>query len=258
MRARIRAGDPEAFTELFTAHARAVHSHAARLTADRTTAEDVVSLTFLEAWRLRERLRPDAGPQEEDAPADPDPPGGDGLRPWLYGIATNVLRNTRRTARRHGAALGRLHGLTADRESVPDFADELVVRMEDAERVAAARAALKRLRRSEREVFALCVWSELSYAAAGEALGVPASTVRSRLSRARQRLRRLAEAELARGPVPRTDRSVSKGDPPGPVGDGYLPEPAGGPERNPGRPPRTGQVPSSRPEAARSTQEKYR
>lgn len=242
LRARIRAGDPEAFTELFTAHARAVYSHTARLTADRTIAEDVVSLTFLEAWRLRERLRPDAGPPEEDAPADPDPPGGDGLRPWLYGIATNVLRNTRRTARRHSAALGRLHGLRADRESAPDFADELVVRMEDAERVAAARAALKQLRRSEREVFALCVWSGLTYAAAGEALGVPASTVRSRLSRARQRLRRLAEAELARGPAPRTE----------------PPEPGGEPEENPGRPPRSGQVPIGRPRAARSTQEKHR
>ncbi|NGO07050.1 RNA polymerase sigma factor [Streptomyces sp. HC44] len=88
LRARIRAGDPQAFAELFGAHARAVYSHAARLTGDRGIAEDVVSLTFLEAWRLREKLRPDA----------PEPEEGDGLRPWLYGIATNVLRNTRRAA----------------------------------------------------------------------------------------------------------------------------------------------------------------
>ncbi|MFF4724996.1 RNA polymerase sigma factor [Streptomyces mirabilis] len=59
LRDRIRAGDPEAFAELFGAHARAVYGHAARLSADRGTAEDVVSLTFLEAWRLREKLRPD-------------------------------------------------------------------------------------------------------------------------------------------------------------------------------------------------------
>ncbi len=239
LRARIRAGDPEAFAALFTAHARAVYRHVARLTGDRSAAEDVVSLTFLEAWRLRERLRPDAGAPEKGDPADPEPPEGDGLRPWLYGIATNVLRNTRRAARRHSAALGRLHDSTADHDTVPDFADELVGRLEDSERVAAARAALKRLRRPEREVFALCVWSELSYAAAGEALGVPASTVRSRLSRARQRLRRLAEAELARG--------------------GPSPEQPAPDERREGKPrplPRTGQVPSSRPEAARSTQEK--
>ncbi|WP_343243762.1 RNA polymerase sigma factor [Streptomyces sp. SID13726] len=224
LRERIRAGDPEAFAELFGAHARAVYGHAARLTGDVGTAEDVVSLTFLEAWRLREKLRP-----EEDLP----PPGGESLRAWLFGIATNVLRNTRRAARRHGAALARLPQRPADHDTVPDFADALVGRMENAERLAAARAALGRLRAPEREVFALCVWSGLSYEAAGEALGVPASTVRSRLARARQRLRRLAEAEL-------TARRTSGG------------------AEGPGLGPCTGQVPSVRPETARSTQEKNR
>lgn len=219
LRERIRAGDPEAFAELFTAHARAVYGHAARLTGDRGTAEDVVSLTFLEAWRLRERLRPEAAGLDQDTGA----PADESLRSWLYGIATNVLRNVRRAPRRHSAALARL----PDRDPLPDFADDLVGRMEDAARLTAARTALSRLRTAEREVFALCVWSGLSYAAAGEALGVPASTVRSRLARARQRLRRLSEAELARQEKAR----------PGP---------------------RTGQVPGGRPETARSTQEKHR
>ncbi|MER6082898.1 sigma-70 family RNA polymerase sigma factor, partial [Streptomyces sp. NPDC001833] len=198
LRDRIRAGDPEAFAELFGAHARAVYGHAARLSGDGGVAEDVVSLTFLEAWRLREKLHPEA-PVPDGGAAAPGEDDGDGLRPWLYGIATNVLRNTRRAARRHSAALARLPGRPADHDTLPDFADGLVGRLEDAERLAAARTALGRLRRPEREVFALCVWSGLSYAAAGAALGVPASTVRSRLARARQRLRRLAEAELARG-----------------------------------------------------------
>ncbi|MET8282030.1 sigma factor-like helix-turn-helix DNA-binding protein [Micromonospora sp. NPDC005174] len=57
-------------------------------------------------------------------------------------------------------------------------------------------AALRALRRAEREVFLLCVWSQLDYAAAAEALGVPVGTVRSRLSRARARLRTLAQQEL--------------------------------------------------------------
>ncbi|WP_328774147.1 RNA polymerase sigma factor [Streptomyces sp. NBC_00286] len=233
LRARIRAGDPDAFAELFGAHARAVYSHAARLTGDLGAAEDVVSLTFLEAWRLRERLRPDAPAPEQGLP-DGELSEGDGLRPWLYGIATNVLRNTRRAARRHSAALARLPDRPAEHDTVPDFADELLGRMADTERLAAARAALGRLRRPEREVFALCVWSGLSYAAAGEALGVPASTVRSRLARARQRLRRLAEEELTRG------------------------APARRPPEKPRPCPRTGQVPGGRPEAARSTQEKPR
>ncbi|MET9908636.1 RNA polymerase sigma factor [Streptomyces sp. NPDC006476] len=144
LRERIRAGDPEAFAELFTAHARAVYGHAARLTGDRGTAEDVVSLTFLEAWRLRERLRPEAAGLDRDTAT----PADESLRSWLYGIATNVLRNIRRAARRHSAALARL----PDRDPLPDFADDLVGRMEDAARLTAARTALSRLRTGEREV----------------------------------------------------------------------------------------------------------
>jgi RNA polymerase sigma factor (sigma-70 family) len=248
LRDRIRAGDPEAFAELFGAHARAVYGHAARLSADRGTAEDVVSLTFLEAWRLREKLRPEAAAVDEAA----DLPDGDGLRPWLYGIATNVLRNTRRAARRHSAALARLSGRPEDRYTLPDFADDVVGRMERAERLAAAHTALGRLRRVEREVFALCVWSGLSYAAAGEALGVPASTVRSRLARARQRLRALSEAELA--------RRTSAGQParyPGEPSAAVRPDVPARQEKA-GRGPRTGQVPGGRTETARSTQEKHR
>lgn len=176
LRAQLRSGDPEAFGRIFDDHARAVQRHAIRVTGNWTTAEDVVSLTFLEAWRLRATVRP----------------YGDGLLPWLLGIATNVLRNTARAARRHQAALSRV----SPRDTVPDFADELVGRMADAERLAAAQRALRRLRRGEREVFTLCVWARLSYAAVAEALGVPVGTVRSRLSRARRRLRELAEEEL--------------------------------------------------------------
>ncbi|GAA3516041.1 RNA polymerase sigma factor [Actinocatenispora rupis] len=196
-RARIRAGDRACFGAVFDEHAPAVYRYAVRVTADRAGAEDVVSLTFLEAWRLRARLRPDGG----------------SLLPWLYGIATNVLRNTARSARRHQAALSRMPA--ADR--VPDFADDLVGRLADADALAAARAALSRLRPAERDVFTLCVWEGLDYAAAAEALGVPVGTVRSRLSRARTRLRAYTNGR----------------------------EPAG----------RTGQVQGGRADAARSTRE---
>ncbi|WP_051370465.1 RNA polymerase sigma factor [Streptomyces sp. 142MFCol3.1] len=179
LRARLRSGDPEAFGSIFDEHARTVHRYAVRVTGNWATAEDVVSLTFLEAWRLRATVRPD----------------GDGLLPWLLGIATNVLRNTTRAARRHQAALSRV----PPHDTAPDFADEVVERMEDAGRLAAAQRALRRLRRGEREVFALCVWADLDYAAAAEALDVPIGTVRSRLSRARRRLRQLTDEELASG-----------------------------------------------------------
>jgi RNA polymerase sigma-70 factor (ECF subfamily) len=200
IRARLRAGDPAAFGALYDSCAGAVHRHAVRWTGDWSAAEDVVSLTFLEAWRLRERLLPE----------------GDNALPWLLGIATNVLRNRGRAARRHREALQRL----PERLTVPDFADELVDRMHDTDRLTAARAALDRLRRPDREVVMLCVWSGLDYVAAAEALGVPVGTVRSRLSRARRRLKDLV-AE---------------------------PEPG----------PRSGQLEDGRASAARSTQEKNR
>ncbi|MEU3755250.1 RNA polymerase sigma factor [Streptomyces olivoreticuli] len=190
MHDRIRGGDPGAFRQLFDEHARLVHRHAVRVTGDWALAEDVVSLTFLEAWRLREKLRDE----------------GESVRPWLMGIAVNVLRNTARAARRHERAMARLPA----REALPDFANELVGRMADAEELAAAKAALGKLRRSEREVVTLCVWSGLSYAEAAEALDVPVGTVRSRLSRARARLRKLAERELAQmaADAPRPPRPV--------------------------------------------------
>ncbi|MFF3404417.1 RNA polymerase sigma factor [Streptomyces sp. NPDC002659] len=176
VRARIRAGDPDSFGSLFDDYARAVYNYAFRLTGDWSAAEDVVAMTFLEAWRLRGTVDSDGG----------------SLRPWLLGIATNTARNTRRAARRHEAAVSRL----PRDEVVPDFAEELVGRIDDAGQVAALQAALSRLRRAEREVVALCVWSGLDYAAAAQALGIPVGTVRSRLSRARKKLRKLTGAEM--------------------------------------------------------------
>ncbi|WP_405584080.1 RNA polymerase sigma factor [Streptomyces sp. NBC_01092] len=166
LRARIRAGDAQAFAHLFRQHAQAVHAHAARWLGDPGPAEDVVSLTFLEAWRLREKLLDDDGFAARARHDGND----DGLRAWLFGISTNVLRNTRRAARRHRAALDRLPDRRSGFGTVPDFADTLIGRLDDAERLAAATAGLRQLRPREREVFALCVWSELSYADAAAAL----------------------------------------------------------------------------------------
>ncbi|MEV0485691.1 RNA polymerase sigma factor [Streptomyces sp. NPDC050508] len=180
MRKRIRAGDHDAFGELFDAYARSVYNHAFRLTGDWAQAEDIVSLTFLDAWRLRGKV---------------DEEGGS-LRPWLLGIATNVTRNTRRAARRHAAAVSRLPRDEVER----DFADEVAARLDDKAELALVRTALATLRRAEREVLALCVWSGLDYRAAAEALGVPVGTVRSRLSRARAKLaKHLKSAELPLG-----------------------------------------------------------
>jgi RNA polymerase sigma-70 factor (ECF subfamily) len=169
LRARVRDGDPDAFGELFDAHARAVHSLAYRLTGSRAEAEEACSLAFLEAWRLRGRVDPD----------------GDSLHPWLMGITVNVARNLTRAARRHRAALERMPRARDE----PDFAEEVAGRLDDGARLAAVHDALGQLRADEQDVIALCVWSDLDYSEAAAALGIPVGTVRSRLSRARRKLR---------------------------------------------------------------------
>ncbi|MFJ6463988.1 RNA polymerase sigma factor [Streptomyces sp. NPDC091387] len=184
MRARIRAGDHDAFAALYEEYARLVYNHAYRLSGDWSTAEEVLSETFLAAWRNRHSVEPE----------------GDSLRPWLLGIATNKARNAGRGTGRRLAFLARRPAP----EPVADIADATAGRVDDARRLAEVRRALDGLRRQEREVLVLCVWSGLDYAEAAEALGIPVGTVRSRLSRARTRLRRLTDEEHRRAPDGKT------------------------------------------------------
>ncbi|MFJ3726129.1 RNA polymerase sigma factor [Streptomyces sp. NPDC090045] len=179
MRTRVRSGDPEAFAELFDGHARTLYNHAFRLTGDWSVAEDVMSAAFMEAWRLRARV---------------DPEGGS-LRPWLLGITTNIARNHCRSNRRYRAAAAAAAGAAAA-AAVPDHADEVAGRLDDRQRIAVTLSRLSALRRPEREVLLLCLGEGLEYADAARVLGIPVGTVRSRLSRARAKLRKLADAEL--------------------------------------------------------------
>ncbi|MFE5808897.1 RNA polymerase sigma factor [Streptomyces sp. NPDC056491] len=185
--------EQQLFAEIYDAHAHAVYAHVVRMTSDRSGAEDIVSLTFLEAWRLRATLGEVTN-----------------HRAWLLGVATNVLRNTRRAARRHREALTRLPPPNA----VPDPADGVVSRMTDTAEAEAALSALGRLRRTDREAIVLSVWSGLSHSEVAKACGVAESTVRSRLSRARARLRKLTTDHLAAEPAagrPATSRTTREG-----------------------------------------------
>ncbi len=170
MWADAREGDAAAYGELFECHARAVYNYCFRRTASWSEAEDLTSLVFLEVWRRRRRV----------VIVD------DSLLPWLLGVATNVLRNRRRSLRRHDAALSRLA-----LEHEPDFADEAASRVDDERAMRVVLRAVATLPRREQDVLTLCGWSGLSYEQASAVLGVPVGTVRSRLSRARSRLREL-------------------------------------------------------------------
>jgi RNA polymerase sigma factor (sigma-70 family) len=160
---------------LFERHARAIYNYCFRRLGDWGVAEDALSIVFLEAWRRREK----------ELPAEK-------VLPWLYGIATNVIRNQRRSRRRHAAALRQMPEQPPD----PGFADRAAARLDDEKKMRGLLALVARLPKREQDVLVLCGWSQLSYEGAAVALGVPVGTIRSRLARARHRLR---ELDLATG-----------------------------------------------------------
>jgi RNA polymerase sigma-70 factor, ECF subfamily len=176
---QVRDGDERAFEALYERHADTVYNYLFRRLADWSEAEDLTAVVFLEAYRRRG-----------------DAVVVDGkLLPWLYGIATNVLRNRRRTQWRNRRLLGRLAQERS--EPVPNLAD----RIEATERMRALLEQTKELPRAQQDVLALCVWSGLTYDEAAAALGVPVGTVRSRLARARDALGSSMEpARLERRP----------------------------------------------------------
>jgi RNA polymerase sigma-70 factor (ECF subfamily) len=165
--ARSRAGDRDAFGELFERHAKLIYNYCFRRVGSWATAEDMLSVVFMEAWRRRDKQLP-----------------SDKVLPWLYGIATNVVRNQRRSERRFAAALSRMSAI----EREPDFAARSNEQVDDERQAQGALNVLRNLPQREQDVFMLCAVGELSYEHAALALGVPVGTVRSRLSRARARL----------------------------------------------------------------------
>ncbi|WP_433330694.1 RNA polymerase sigma factor [Spirillospora sp. CA-294931] len=167
--ARAQAGDEHAFGLLFDRHSKTVYNYCFRRTADWSAAEDLTSVVFLETWRRRGKVRL----------------ASDTLLPWLYGVANNVLHNHRRSLRRHRAAMARLPALPPP----PDDAEEAAARLDMEREVRRVLESIRHLSKADQEILALCVWEGLGYQEAAAALGVTVGTVRSRLSRARQRLR---------------------------------------------------------------------
>jgi RNA polymerase sigma factor (sigma-70 family) len=161
--------DPERFATLFRRHAPAIMRYVLRRLG-RDQADDIVAETFLIAFRHRERYEP----TRRDA------------RPWLFGIATNLVRRHRRDEIRMLRALART-GVDPVVESFADQVDDRVSR--DSVRPPLA-AAIAGLPAAQRDVLLLVTWAQLTYDQAAEALGVPAGTVRSRMNRVRKRLRR--------------------------------------------------------------------
>lgn len=164
-------GDPHAFGVLFDRHSRRIYNYLFRRCGDWAAAEDMLSIVFLETWRKRRSVTL----------------MHDSVLPFLYGVATNVLRNHRRAQWRYRLALQRVP--VAAEASLDE--DEIVDRLSDQARMGDILAVFSQLPKREQDVLSLCGWMGLSYEQAAEALGLPIGTVRSRLSRGRARLREL-------------------------------------------------------------------
>ncbi len=165
---RARDGDPNSFGDLFREHRDRIYGQALRLTRSSHDAEDVTALVFLEAWRRRANVRLVDG----------------SILAWLLVCTNFVAKNTARTKRRHAIAMSRL----PPQESTADHADDVLDRVDGSGRERRLRAAVAKLSPNDRDVLTLCVVYDYSLAEAALAMNVPTGTVKSRLSRAKQRL----------------------------------------------------------------------
>jgi RNA polymerase sigma factor (sigma-70 family) len=162
--------DPMVFAEIFDRHHDGLYRYLRRRLGP-AAAADVAAEVFLTAFARRGAYRP----------------AGDSARPWLFGIAHNLLRNQSRRERQQWLAYAR-HGVMPDADPA---ADDAFARVEErADRSAAGLAlALARLRAGDRDVLLMFAWADMSYADISSALRIPVGTVRSRLNRARRQLR---------------------------------------------------------------------
>ncbi len=161
---------PVSFAAVFDRHFDAVHRYLARRVGT-DVADDLAADAFLTAFRLRDRY----DPSHEDA------------RPWLFGIATNLVRHHRRSEVRRLRAYERIE---IDRN--PDLDEErLAGRADAAQAVGRIAGALRRIPDGERDALLLLAWADLTYGEIARALDLPIGTVRSRIHRARARLREL-------------------------------------------------------------------
>jgi RNA polymerase sigma factor (sigma-70 family) len=167
--------EPDRFAEIFDRHFATVFRFAERRVG-RDQASEVASETFARAFAKRGSFRP----------------GAVDALPWLLGIASKLILHERRRFVRYLAAVERASAeiRTVDQEGALGSVDR---RLDAPTNWARMRAALLTLGDTDRELLLLVIWDELSYEEAAAVLDLPLGTVRSKLHRAKARLRELLE-----------------------------------------------------------------
>ena len=162
--------EPERFAVLFDRHAPHIYRYLARR-AGRQAADDLVAETFLAAFAKRDRYdlaHPDA-------------------RPWLYGIATNLVGQHHRDEARQD----RIRQAAVAEPEVPGHAERVAADVTARAVRAVLEWALAALSAGDRDVLLLIAWEQLTYQEVAQALGIPVGTVQSRLHRARTKVRQV-------------------------------------------------------------------
>lgn len=173
---RAASGNKAAFGELFERHAQAVWNHAYRLTGSWSLAEDLTSITFMTAWRKLNEVTLVR----------------DSALPWLYAVAGNLARSEYRSSGRFARMLRRV----PTQEAIEDHAEQVADKVDGESRMRTVLDAVAKLPKSERQVVELCLIGELSVTEAAELLGLEDVSIRSRISRARARLRKTLGRDL--------------------------------------------------------------
>jgi RNA polymerase sigma-70 factor, ECF subfamily len=170
---RASLDDPSRFEAIFDRHYERIRRYAQRRLG-RDDGEDVAAQTFVIAFANRASFDPSYG----------------SAAGWLIGIAANLARRRARSGQVHLRALHRLPNEVPIGEMDPNILDAQRAR-------GAIMAALQTLTEVDRETFLLHVLGELSYREIAQILGVPLGTVRSRINRARGKLREQLSREEA-------------------------------------------------------------
>lgn len=166
------------FQQLYDAYSGPIFAYAARRTADAQDAADVVSDTFLVAWRRLQAV-----------------PLGEEARPWLYAVAQRTLANHRRGERRRIRLEGKISGEFAAFVGHPTEPSDLDFR--------AISSAFGQLSDRDRELLTLVAWDGLEPADLALVYECSAATVRLRLHRARNRFKQhLSEENMKRSDLP--------------------------------------------------------
>jgi RNA polymerase sigma-70 factor (ECF subfamily) len=178
--------EPGRFAVVFDRHYQEIWSYLSRRVGQ-ALAEELASETFVRAFAARagyDLAYPDA-------------------RPWLYGIATNLLRKHARSEERRRRAYAR----AIERDDFSGGLDAVAERVDASAGARTVADALSRLSRADRDTLLLFALTDLDYEGIAFATGVPVGTVRSRLHRVRRHLRAALSGSADLGAIDERSRT---------------------------------------------------